>query len=53
MAYFLITGRYTTQAFKGMAENCEDRTEALAKGLAAFGGGIIASSWRSAASSLS
>ena len=40
MGYYLITGRYTAEALKGMAENCEDRTEALGKGLAAFGGGI-------------
>jgi len=40
MAYYLMSGRYTPEALKGMAENCEDRTEALEKGLAAFGGGI-------------
>jgi uncharacterized protein with GYD domain len=40
MAYYLITGRYTPESLKGMAENCEDRTEALQKGLAAFGGGM-------------
>jgi uncharacterized protein with GYD domain len=40
MAYYLITGRYTPEALKSMAENCEDRTEALEKGLAAFGGAM-------------
>jgi uncharacterized protein with GYD domain len=40
MAYYMISGRYTPDALKGMAENCEDRTEALEKGLAAFGGAM-------------
>ena len=40
MAYYLLSGRYTPEALRGMAENCEDRTEALGKGLAAFGGAI-------------
>ena len=40
MAYYLISGRYTPEALKGMAENCEDRTEALEKGLSAFGGAM-------------
>jgi len=40
MAYYLISGRYTAEALNGMAEHCEDRTEALTKGLAAFGGEI-------------
>jgi uncharacterized protein with GYD domain len=40
MATYLIAGRYTPEALRGMAENCEDRTEALGKGLAAFGGHI-------------
>jgi uncharacterized protein with GYD domain len=40
MASYLITGRQTPEALRGMAENCEDRTEALAAGLAAFDGRI-------------
>ncbi len=40
MACYLLAGRYTPEALKGMAESGEDGTEALAKGLAAFGGGL-------------
>jgi hypothetical protein len=39
MACYLIAGRYTPEALKGMAANCADRTEALEKGLAAFADG--------------
>lgn len=40
MPQYLITGSYTASALKGMAEKCEDRTEASGAALALFGGKI-------------
>ena len=40
MTYYMLTGRYSAEAPRGMAEKCEDRTEALTKALAAFGGKV-------------
>ncbi len=40
MPQYLVTGCYTAAAFKGMAERCEDRTEASGAALALFNGKI-------------
>ena len=40
MQQYLITGCYTAAALKGMAEKCEDRTEASGAVLALFNGKI-------------
>ena len=40
MQKYLLTGSYTAAALKGMAEKCEDRTEASGAVLALFGGTI-------------
>jgi len=40
VAYYLLTGRYTAEALRGMVEKTEDRTKASGALIAAFGGRI-------------